>query len=179
MLTITGGKLTTWRRMAKQVVDRMVEREGRQAPCRTADLPLGMPASDDDLAALGDLGVPDHDGVAGLLRFRYGQFSSKLLRIAGEKEGLAEPIVQSMPDLLAEVLVAARYEQARSVGDVLLRRTRLGILAAPELRTAEAGRPVAEMLGDERGWSEKEVASSAEAWLAEAAAEGVDPAASA
>ena len=176
MLTITGGKLTTWRRMAKHVVDRLVEREGRQAPCRTADLPLGMPASEEDLAALGDLGVADHDGVAGLLRFRYGQFSSKLLRMAGEKEGLSEPIVEGMPDLLAEALVAARYEQARSVADVLLRRTRLGILAAPQLRTAEAVRPVAEVLGAELGWSQKEVASSAEAWLAEARAEGVDPA---
>ena len=176
MLTITGGKLTTWRRMAKHVVDRMVEREGRQAPCRTADLPLGMPASDDDLAALGDLGVADHDGTAGLLRFRYGQFSSKLIRMAGEREGLSAPIVEGMPDVLAEVLVAARYEQARSVGDVLLRRTRLGILAAPQLRTAEAVRPVAEVLGAELGWSEKEVASSAEAWLAEAEAEGIDPA---
>ncbi len=77
---------------------------------------------------------------------------------------------------MAEVLVAARYEQARSVGDVLLRRTRLGILAAPQLRTAESVRPVAEVLGAELGWSEKEAASSAEAWLDEAEAEGVDPA---
>ena len=176
MLTITGGKLTTWRRMAKQVVDRMVEREGRQAPCRTADLPLGMPASDEDLAALADLGVADTDGTAELLRFRYGQFSSKLLRIAGEQDGLGEPIVDGMPDLMAEVLVAARYEQARSVGDVLLRRTRLGILAAPQLRTAEAVRPIADVLGSELGWSEEEAASSAEAWLVEAEAEGVDPA---
>ena len=43
MLTITGGKLTTWRRMAKQTVDRLVEREGREAPCHTAEIPLGMP----------------------------------------------------------------------------------------------------------------------------------------
>jgi glycerol-3-phosphate dehydrogenase len=179
MLTITGGKLTTWRRMAKHVVDRMVEREGRQAPCRTQDLPLGMPASDEDLAALGDLGVADYDGVAELLRFRYGHFSSKLLRMAGEQEGLSEPIVDGMPDLMAEVLVAARYEQARSVADVLLRRTRLGILAAPQLRTAESVQPIADVLGDELGWAEKEVASSAEAWLAEAEAEGVDPAKSA
>jgi glycerol-3-phosphate dehydrogenase len=76
------------------------------------------------------------------------------------------------------VLVAARFEQARSVGDVLLRRTRLGILAAPQLRTAESVRPVAEVLGGELGWSTEEVASSADAWLAEAEAEGIDPAAS-
>ena len=176
MLTITGGKLTTWRRMAKHVVDRLVEREGRQAPCHTQDLPLGMPATDEDLSALPDLGVADSDGTEALLRFRYGQFSAKLLRLASEQEGLEKPIVGSMPDLMAEVLVAARYEQARSVGDVLLRRTRLAILAAPELRSADAVRPIAEVLGSELGWSEKEVASSAEAWLGEAAAEGVDPA---
>ena len=42
MVTITGGKLTTWRRMAKLAVDRIVEREGRDAPCRTHEIPLGM-----------------------------------------------------------------------------------------------------------------------------------------
>ena len=83
MLTITGGKLTTWRRMAKQVVDRIVEREGRQAPCRTDALPLGMPADDSDLAALDGNG---HDALRTLLRFRYGQFSAKVLRLASEDE---------------------------------------------------------------------------------------------
>ena len=43
MITITGGKLTTWRRMAKMVVDRIVEREFRDAPCRTHEIPLGHP----------------------------------------------------------------------------------------------------------------------------------------
>ena len=51
MLTITGGKLTTWRRMAKQTVDRLVEREGREAPCHTAEIPLGMEARAEDLEA--------------------------------------------------------------------------------------------------------------------------------
>ncbi len=41
LITITGGKLTTWRRMAKLAVDRLVEREGRTAPCRTHEIPLG------------------------------------------------------------------------------------------------------------------------------------------
>ena len=59
MLTITGGKLTTWRRMAKQVVDRIVEREGREAPCRTADIPLGMAAGEDDLEPPEGLGEAD------------------------------------------------------------------------------------------------------------------------
>ena len=49
MVTITGGKLTTWRRMAKMTVDRIVEREGRDAPCRTHQVPLGMAVEPADL----------------------------------------------------------------------------------------------------------------------------------
>ncbi|MFZ1994500.1 MAG: glycerol-3-phosphate dehydrogenase/oxidase, partial [Solirubrobacteraceae bacterium] len=49
LITITGGKLTTWRRMARLVVDRIVERDGREAPCRTHEIPLGAPV---DPAAL-------------------------------------------------------------------------------------------------------------------------------
>src|SRR5205823_8762091 len=43
LITITGGKLTTWRRMAKMAVDRLIERDGREAPCRTHEIPLGEP----------------------------------------------------------------------------------------------------------------------------------------
>ena len=56
LITITGGKLTTWRRMAKQTVDRLVEREGREAPCHTAEIPLGMPARAEDLEAPAGVG---------------------------------------------------------------------------------------------------------------------------
>jgi glycerol-3-phosphate dehydrogenase len=175
MLTITGGKLTTWRRMAKQVVDRLVEREGREAPCRTAELPLGMPASEEDLAPPPGVELPE--GARELLAFRYGHAARQVLALAGERPELARPIVPGMPDLLAEVVVAARYEQARSVGDVLLRRTRLGLLAAPDLRRAEDVLPVARALGGELGWDEARVRAEAHAWLEEARAEGIDPAA--
>ena len=173
MLTITGGKLTTWRRMAKQTVDRLVEREGREAPCHTHEIPLGMPARPEDLEA------PDGVGEEALaqLAFRYGHAARKVLAIARENPKLARPIAPGRPDLLAEVALAARAEQARSVGDVLLRRTRLGILAAPELRTAKAVRPVADVLGAELGWSRRRRSHEAEAWLEVAAQEGVDPAA--
>ena len=100
----------------------------------------------------------------------------KVLASAREDPKLARPIVPGRPDLLAEVAIAARSEQARCVADVLLRRTRLGILAAPQLRDAEAVRPVAEVLGAELGWSRRRIKQEAEAWPAAAAAEGVDPA---
>jgi glycerol-3-phosphate dehydrogenase len=173
MLTITGGKLTTWRRMAKQTVDRLVEREGREAPCRTAEIPLGMEARPGDLAAPEGVG----EETLAQLAFRYGHASRVVLDLLREDPKLGAPIVPGRPDLLAEVAIAARREQARSVADVLLRRTRLGILAAPQLRDAEAVRPVAEVLGAELGWSRRQVKREAEAWPEAAAAEGVDPAA--
>jgi glycerol-3-phosphate dehydrogenase len=173
MLTITGGKLTTWRRMAKQTVDRLVEREGREAPCHTHEIPLGMAARPADLE------LPDgvEEGAAGQLAFRYGHAARKVLEIARAEPKLARPIVPGRPDLLAEVALAARLEQARSVADVLLRRTRLGILAAPQLRSAKAVRPVADVLGAELGWSRRQRGREAEAWLEVAATEGTDPAA--
>ncbi|HEY6729672.1 MAG TPA: glycerol-3-phosphate dehydrogenase/oxidase [Solirubrobacterales bacterium] len=173
MLTITGGKLTTWRRMAKQTVDRLVEREGREAPCHTDEIPLGMEARPEDLEA--PSGV--EEAATEQLAFRYGHAARKVLAIAREDPKLARPIVPGRPDLLAEVTLAARLEQARSVADVLLRRTRLGILAAPGLRTAKAVRPVADALGAELDWSRRRRSQEAEAWLAVAAEEGIDPAA--
>ena len=178
MLTITGGKLTTWRRMAKQVVDRMVEREGRVAPCRTDDIPLGMAATEHELdppEGISEEALPD--GYRELLAFRYGHAARNVLRLAGEHPELAEPIVEGQPDMLAEVVVAARVEQARRVSDVLLRRTRLGLVAAPDLRTAASVVPVAERLGGELGWDGERVRAEAERWLEDMAAEGIDPAA--
>jgi len=173
MVTITGGKLTTWRRMAKQTVDRLVEREGRDAPCHTAEIPLGMEARPDDLSAPEGVGEESVRQLA----FRYGHATRTVLDLAWRDPSLAAPIVEGRPDLLAEVVIAARLEQARTVADVLLRRTRLGILAAPQLRTADSVAPIAERLGGELGWSRRRVKQEAEAWPAAAAREGVDPAA--
>jgi glycerol-3-phosphate dehydrogenase len=174
MLTITGGKLTTWRRMAKQTVDRLVEREGREAPCHTAEIPLGMEARPDDLEAPAGVGEEALEQLA----FRYGHAARKVLALAREDPKLAEPIVPGRPDLLAEAVIAARHEQARTVADVLLRRTRLGLLAAPQLRDAASARAVAAAMGAELGWSRREVKQAAEAWPATAAEAGIDPAGS-
>ena len=57
MITITGGKLTTWRRMAKMAVDRLVERDARDAPCRTHEIPLGQAIAAAELPRVE--GVPD------------------------------------------------------------------------------------------------------------------------
>ena len=173
MLTITGGKLTTWRRMAKQTVDRLVEREGREAPCHTAEIPLGMEAR-----RRGPRGARGGGGGGvspARLPLRPRRPRTCSTSPASDPK-LAAPIVAGRPDLLAEAAIAARHEQARSVADVLLRRTRLGLLAAPQLRDADSVRPVAEAMGAELGWDESRIAAEAEAWPRMAAEEGIDPA---
>ena len=176
MLTITGGKLTTWRRMAKLTVDRLIARDAREAPCRTHEIPLGQGVAVEDLPRVE--GVPEESYAA--LAARYGYAAREVLALAADRRStgspvdqrgeLAQPIVPGLPDLLAEVALAARREQARSVGDVLLRRTRLGLLAARELPVQR----VADVLAREHGWSAADTAREVKRFAQEARAEGID-----
>jgi glycerol-3-phosphate dehydrogenase len=171
LITITGGKLTTWRRMAKLAVDRLVERDGRTAPCRTQEIPLGEPVDPDALPRVD--GVLD-DGYE-LLARRYGHAASEVLEVASARPELSRPILDEFPDLLAEVVFAARREQALTVADSLLRRTRLGLLAPRALCASEDGAPlrVARAMGDELGWDESRVRAEVIRFQAEAEVEGL------
>ena len=176
MITITGGKLTTWRRMAKMAVDRLVERDARDAPCRTAEIPLGMAIEADELPRVE--GVPEDSYRA--LAARYGHAAHDVLAVAAERGELAQPIVEGLPDLLAEAVFAARREQVRGVADVLLRRTRLGLLAAAQVTLPGANAParVAAAVGPELGWDDDRTAREERLFHVTAEAEGILPAAS-
>jgi glycerol-3-phosphate dehydrogenase len=190
MLTITGGKLTTWRRMAKMTVDRLVERDARDAPCRTHEIPLGQPIEVDELPRVEGVSSESYQALAS----RYGYAARDVLALAEAgspaHHELAQPIVEGLPDLLAEVALAARREQARSLGDVLLRRTRLGLLAARQLVSDESSaaqsgqaltegvllapvRRVAEVMAGELNWSSERVALELTRFAEEARAEGI------
>ncbi|HSZ14457.1 MAG TPA: glycerol-3-phosphate dehydrogenase/oxidase [Solirubrobacteraceae bacterium] len=199
MITITGGKLTTWRRMAKQTVDRLVERDARDAPCRTHEIPLGQAIDAQELPRVA--GVPEDSYQA--LAARYGHAAHDVLALAAERGSpkgtgeLAQPIVAGLPDVLAEVALAARREQARSIGDVLLRRTRLGLLAARALTAgAEASggsaalsgvsamsgsapaapapvQRVGDVMARELQWSRERLEHELASFAQEAAAEGI------
>ena len=170
MVTITGGKLTTWRRMAKMTVDRLVERDGRDAPCRTGEIPLGMPVDANELTRVEGVGEEAYEQLAG----RYGFAAHDVLTTAAERGELAQPILPGMPDLLAEAAFSARREQARSVSDVLLRRTRLGLTAARRLCAPgeQAPERVARALGAELGWDDARCAAEAERFRADAVGGG-------
>ena len=103
-----------------------------------------MPVAPEDLVAAPEA---SREQLAG----RYGHIAHDVLALAASRPELAEPIVPGRPDLLAEVAYAARREQARTVGDVLLRRTRLGLTAARAAARARRGRDRARRGRDGRG----------------------------
>jgi glycerol-3-phosphate dehydrogenase len=173
LVTITGGKFTTWRRMAKSAVDRIVEREGREAPCRTHEIPIGLP---EDAASLPEVPGVD-EGSRAHLAARYGHAARDVLRLAAAAPQLATRISPELPDITAEAAFAAGHEQARSVADVLLRRTRLGLLDARVLCApdSEGARRAARAMAGELGWDDARVEQELRDWADVSRREGLVP----
>ncbi|RKS68928.1 glycerol-3-phosphate dehydrogenase [Actinomadura pelletieri DSM 43383] len=122
VVTIVGGKLTTYRRMAQDAVDAAVRAGGLDAgPSRTARLPLVGAASRGPLDAL--------DAPARLVQ-RYGTEAPMLVTLAGDDPALLEPVVPGLPVLGVELAWAVRHEGALDTGDLLDRRTRIGLVAS-------------------------------------------------
>jgi glycerol-3-phosphate dehydrogenase len=152
LISITGGKLTTYRKMAADTVD-AVQRELGSAPgpCLTKHLRL---RGSEGVSALGARDLAKELGVEpemlDRLERRYGGEASAVLGLIVDRPGLRARIVPDIPHLEAEVVYAARYEMATCVEDVLSRRTRALLLDARSAAAA-AGR-TAELLAIELGW---------------------------
>ena len=132
LLTITGGKLTTYRRMAKDVVDRIVERDDRKAKCRTDEIPLSGTRPVADLVAETTttaltLGLSAE--VAASLVRQCGETAGHVLSLVAAEPALGELLSPSAPHIAAEVVHAARSEGASTVDDVFSRRMRLSLRA--------------------------------------------------
>jgi glycerol-3-phosphate dehydrogenase len=127
VVTIVGGKLTTYRRMAEDAVDAAVAGAGLSAgPCRTAGLPLLGAAQRDVLAAL--------EAPARLVR-RFGTDADLVLDTARAVTGLSDaelvsPVAEGVPVTLAELVFGVTHEGAHDVDDLLDRRTRVGLVPA-------------------------------------------------
>jgi len=156
LVTVTGGKLTTWRRMAADTVDEVLPRLGKQRRCLTKKLHLRGKEGWDRIGLPGlDAATAEH--LAG----RFGGEARVVLAIASERPDLADPLVPGLPYLRAEAVFSARYEQVTTLDDVLSRRTRARLLARDA--SAAAAASTAELLASELGWDrariEAEVAS--------------------
>jgi glycerol-3-phosphate dehydrogenase len=123
VVTVVGGKLTTYRRMAEDAVDATGLAPGR---CRTRTLPLLGAASRAELAAV--------EAPPRLVR-RYGTEAGLVLADARAVTGLGDdellaPVAPGVPVTLAELVFGVTHEGARDVADLLDRRTRVGLVPA-------------------------------------------------
>jgi glycerol-3-phosphate dehydrogenase len=141
VVTVVGGKLTTYRRMAQDAVDRAVAVGHLSAgPCRTRALPLVGAATHDGLGAV--------EAPARLVR-RYGAEAAALLdnaRLHGLDQGEAlTPVAAHVPVTTAELLWGVTHEGALDVDDLLDRRTRVGLVPADRSLAEPVARAVLDL----------------------------------
>jgi glycerol-3-phosphate dehydrogenase len=144
VVTIVGGKLTTYRRMAEDAVDAALAHSGIDAgPCRTRALPL--------------LGAADRSTLAGLelpprLVRRFGTEAGLVLDTAREVTRLGDdellaPIAEGLPATLAELVFGITHEGAADIDDLLDRRTRIGLVPADRVRAVPAAERALSLVG--------------------------------
>jgi len=139
LVTITGGKWTTYRKMAEETVNKVIEVSGlKPVPCTTKELPIHgcttLSAVEDPLAIYGT----DEAGIKELVK---------------ENPSLGQRLAEGLPYIQAEVIWAVRNEMARTVEDVLARRMRMLFLDA---RAAmDAAPKVAELMAKELSYDEQ------------------------
>ncbi|PJT49445.1 FAD-dependent oxidoreductase, partial [Streptomyces albidoflavus] len=138
-------------------VDKVMALLGRKGRSRTANLPLLGGAGYDAEAVAASGGLAAHLGE------RYGTEARFVGDLIADDPSLAEPVVAGQPYTKAEVVYAARAELARSVDDVLSRRTRARLFARDA--SAEAAAAVGAILGRELNLTEAEVDRSVTAYL--------------
>lgn len=142
LITITGGKWTTYRKMGEVTVDKAIAVGGlSQVACVTQEMPVH-----------GWMKEPQAEPFA-----VYGSDAAALKELLAEQPGWEKPLHANLPYLTGEVVWAVRYEQARTIEDFLARRTRALLLDARA--SQEMAPKVAELLAAELGFDE--------AWQAE------------
>ena len=167
VVTITGGKLTTYREMAADTVDAVMEHLGTSVngiARRSRTKKLRLRGAEGYGALAGDA-----DPVASHLADRYGGEARTVLALADTDPSLREPLVAGLPYIRAEAVYAVRYEMARTVDDVLSRRTRARILARDA--SAAAADDVAALIAPILGLTDVEAAQQATDYRAAVEAE--------
>jgi glycerol-3-phosphate dehydrogenase len=173
MVSIAGGKYTTYRIMAKDAVDAAVDELARHfPPCVTEHIPLvgadGYHALANQAELLAaDLSLPrwryEH------LLHRYGTLLEEVLAPAADDPTLLEPIPGAGLYLMAEVRYAATHEAALHLDDVLTRRTRISIETTH--RGVDSAVAVARVLAKVHGWDDETRESEVAAYIARVEAE--------
>jgi len=177
LASIAGGKLTTYRLMARDVVDAAVADFGREIPASVTDqVPLlgadGLAAVRAGAGRLAEDYQVSRAAVEHLLD-RYGTLAGEVLDLIRADPGLAQPLGEGHPYLRAEVAYAVTHEDALHVEDVLVRRMRLFIESA-DSGTGMAAE-VSTIMGRLLGWNRRKRAAEARRYLELVAAEQTMP----
>jgi len=164
LFSIIGGKLTTYRNLARETVDAVYGKLGREAPpCRTDEIPLrggvvGGTRGFEEFAEDFKLTSGLTEELAARLLKLYGSRAPEVLAEAGDDHSLRVPLSPSATVetsvLGAEVLYAFRRELAEKLGDVLLRRSMVGMGPKVALDVDEA---TARIAAQHLGWSQVRV----------------------
>ncbi len=167
MVTIVGGKLTTYRRMAQDTVDVIAKRDGMPISHPTQKLLLagaiGWRDARQEIEARGrQLGLAPESVEH--LAFNFGSNASAVLDLIDEDKSLRERLVPDLPYLRAEVVYACRAEMAMTLEDVLARRTR--IILEDAARGVGIASDVAALMARELGWSSDQMRAQVEQYLA-------------
>jgi glycerol-3-phosphate dehydrogenase len=167
LVSIAGGKFTTYRVMARDVVDTAVADYDRWVPASVTDqLPLlgaeGLAAATAEAGRLAEEYGVSRDTVEHLLD-RYGTLAEEVLQLTRTDPALAAPIADGHPYLGAEVAYAVTHEGALHIGDVLTRRIRL-LFEDADCGAAAVG-PVSAIMGDLLGWDTARRAAERESYL--------------
>jgi len=165
MITVAGGKLTTYRRMAADGVDAVMAQLKRPGRSHSARTPLIGADGYTPPAA-------DAEALTAHLATRYGSEATEIEALIAADARLAEPLVPGLPYTAAEAIFAVRHEMASCLSDVLDRRTRARLQARDD--TAAAAEHVARLLAPELGWDEERIVAEVGAYRAELAAERND-----
>jgi len=178
LVSISGGKLTTYRRMAKSTIDLVVKRLKRLdnkrkfGACKTASLPLGGWQRGDDVAGcvrvyqqIGrELGLSEQ--TACYLPTVYGLNVKDVLALVREdRRNLGQKLCLEHPYIAAQVVYAVRHEAALNLDDVLARRLRLAI--TDRHAAVAVALKVAALMGDELTWTQEELSAQVVRFLKE------------
>lgn len=149
LINVTGGKLTTYRRMAADTVDVVMKQLGRRVGlhnrCRTASLKIW---GADGFEELTGTSASEH------LDNRYGTMAPTIVAMIKTDPSLGEQLMEELPYLRAEALYAVRYEMAMTLDDVLSRRVPARWLNTRA--TSTAAEATASLIGPELGWDKAE-----------------------
>ena len=163
VVSIAGGKLTTYRKMAEHTVDEVLKQVGKKAACKTKRLRF-----------VGASGSPGKNLSINVLHLhqRFGSEAQTIQQMIAGDASLAEPLIIGLPYLRAEAIFAIRFEMARTLDDILSRRTRARIINRPA--SLASARAVAQLMANELLWDdaefERQVANYVDSCAKEAAA---------